>query len=313
MQTTNAGKVILVTTSIAILCNLLWGTPFPVLKVIYKEMSIASSDFANNITFISLRFILSGFILLLFGLATKAPLFKVSKSQLMLITILGIFNTTLQYFFFNIGINNTSGIKASILGQVSIFFSILLAHVIYKDDKLNFKKLAGLVLGFAGLILVNLNQGSENLFSFSILGEGFMMLSGFTSALAMFIAKKIGKSLPALVFTCWQMLIGSVLLFFVGMGMGGNPLSLHFTPLSTGLLFYLAFVSSVAFYLWYAILQYRKISELAIFKFIIPITGSLLTGIFIPGESLLPVHFISLILVSIAIILVNHHSSAVRD
>ncbi|MDF2595433.1 MAG: family transporter, partial [Clostridia bacterium] len=228
MQTKNAGKVILVTTSIAVLCNLLWGTPFPVLKVIYKEMSIASSDFANNITFISLRFILSGFILLMFGLATKAPLFKVSKSQLMLITILGIFNTTLQYFFFNIGINNTSGIKASILGQVSIFFSILLAHVIYKDDKLNFKKLAGLVLGFAGLILVNLNQSSENLFSFSILGEGFMMLSGLTSALAMFIAKKIGKSLPALVFTCWQMLIGSVLLFFVGIGMGGNPLSLHF-------------------------------------------------------------------------------------
>jgi len=296
---------ILFTTLIAVLCNILWGTPYPVLKIVYHEMGIASNNLADNITFISLRFILAGLLLFIFGLATHAPLFKMNKKQLLLIGILGLFNTTLQYFFFNIGLNNTSGIKASILGQIAIFFSILLAHFVYKDDKLNSKKLLGLILGFSGLILVNLDKGNAELFSFSMLGEGFMIISGLTSALSMFIAKKIGQELPALVFTCWQMLIGSVLLFFVGVGMGGNPAVLHFTPLSTGLLFYLALVSSIAFYLWYSILKYRKISELSMFKFIIPMTGSLLTGLFIPGEVLLPVHFVALVLVSIGIVVVN--------
>ena len=298
-------KPIVLITVIALFCNILWGTPFPVLKIIYKEMGIVSSNLADNITLISLRFILAGFLLFIFGLLTSAPLLKISKSQIKLIVTLGLFNTTLQYFFFNIGINNTTGIKASILAQISIFFSILLAHFIYQNDKLDLKKILGLLLGFSGLILVNLDKGNEGLLHFSILGEGFMIISGLTSALSMFIAKKIGKELPPLVFTCWQMLTGSILLFLVGLVMGGNPLTLHFTPLSTGLLFYLALVSSVAFYLWYTILQHRKISELAMFKFIIPITGSVLTALFIPGEALLPVHFISLLLVSGGIIIVN--------
>ncbi|WP_069998918.1 DMT family transporter [Cellulosilyticum sp. I15G10I2] len=296
---------IMLITLIAVLCNILWGTPFPVLKIIYKDMGIISSNLADNITFISLRFLLAGLLLFIFGLLTGAPLFKIRKSQIRLIVTLGIFNTTLQYFFFNIGVNNTTGIKASILAQISIFFSILLAHFIYQNDKLSLKKVLGLLLGFGGLILVNLDKSSEGLLRFSILGEGFMICSGLVSAFAMLIAKKIGKDLPSLVFTCWQMLVGSILLFLVGLGMGGNPLSLHFTPLSIGLLFYLALVSSVAFYLWYAILQHRKISELAMFKFIIPVTGSVLTGLFIPGETLLPVHFISLLLVSAGIIIVN--------
>ncbi len=300
-----SNKPIVLITVIALFCNILWGTPFPVLKIIYKEMGIVSSNLADNITLISLRFMLSGFLLFIFGLLTSAPLLKISRSQIKLIVTLGLFNTTLQYFFFNIGINNTTGIKASILAQISIFFSILLAHFIYQNDKLNLKKILGLLLGFSGLILVNLDKSSEGLLHFSILGEGFMIISGLTSALSMFIAKKIGKELPPLVFTCWQMLTGSILLFLVGLIMGGNPLTLHFTPLSTGLLFYLALVSSVAFYLWYTILQHRKISELAMFKFIIPITGSVLTALFIPGEALLPVHFISLLLVSTGIIIVN--------
>lgn len=308
LKTKTTANHVLFTTSIAILCNLLWGTPYPVLKIIYHEMGIASNNLADNITFISLRFILAGLLLFIFGLAIHAPLFKVNKSQLILICVLGLFNTTLQYFFFNIGVNNTTGIKASILGQVAIFFSILLAHFIYKDDKLDIKKLLGLLLGFSGLILVNLDKGNEGLFSFSILGEGFMIISGLTSALSMFIAKKVGQELPALVFTCWQMLIGSILLFFIGIGMGGSPAALHFTGLSAGLLLYLALVSSIAFYLWYSILQYRKISELSMFKFIIPITGSLLTGLLIPGEVLLPVHFIALVLVSVGIVIVNKNA-----
>lgn len=302
-------QIMIITTCIAVFCNLLWGTPFPILKILYKEMKISSSDLGGNITLISLRFLIASLLLFLFALYTKAPLFKINKVQLLLILLLGILSTTLQYFFFNIGVNNTSGIKASLLGQVGIFFSILLAHFIYSDDRLNLQKIVGLLLGFSGLILVNLDQSSEGLFSFSILGEGFMLISGLVGSLSLFVVKKISRQLPSVVFTCWQMFVGSLLLFLVGIGMGGKPHTLHFTPLAIALLFYLALLSSVAFYLWYYIVQYRKISELAMFKFIIPITGTLLTVLLIPGERLLPVHLIALVLVCTGIIIVNKSSS----
>lgn len=298
-------KPILITSLIAIFCNILWGTAFPVLKIVYAEMGIVSSDLGGTITFISLRFLLAGILVFIFGLFTKAPLFKLTKSQFALIVILGLFNTTLQYFFFNIGVNNTPGIKASILGQVGIFFSVVLAHFVYKNDKLSIRKILGLCLGFLGLILVNLNKGNEGLLNFTLLGEGFMIFSGIVSSLAMFIAKKIGKELPSIVYTSWQMIIGAILLFFLGHFMGGNVTSLHFTPLSTVLFLYLALLSSVAFCLWYYILQYRKIGEISLYKFFVPVSGTLLTALFVPGEFLMPIHLVALILVSIGIVIVN--------
>ena len=302
-------KLFLTTSLIAIFCNILWGTAFPVLKIVYADMGIVSSDLGGTITFISLRFLLAGILLFIFGLLIKAPLFKITKVQLALIFILGLFNTTLQYFFFNIGVNNTPGIKASILGQVGIFFSVILAHFVYKDDQLHIRKVLGLSLGFLGLILVNLNKGNEGLLNFTLLGEGFMILSGIVSSLAMFMAKKIGKELPSIVYTSWQMIIGSLLLLFLGGFMGGDVTSLHFTPKSTLLFIYLALLSSVAFCLWYYILQYRKIGEIALYKFFVPVSGTLLTALFVPGEVLAPIYIVALILVSVGIIIVNKQKS----
>lgn len=307
LENQSKSKIILVTSLIAIFCNILWGSAFPALKIVYHEMGIASYDLGGTITFISLRFFLAGIFLFITGLLTGAPLFKINKIQLLLIIILGLFNTTLQYFFFNIGVNNTSGIKASILGQVGIFFSVILAHFIYKDDKLNIKKVLGLSLGFIGLILINLNKGTDNLLHFTLLGEGFMIISGLISALTMFIAKKVGKELPSIVYTSWQMIIGSVLLFLIGHLMGGRVNNLTFTPLSISLLLYLALLSSVAFCLWYYILQFRKIGELAMYKFAVPVSGTLLTALFIQTEHITPVHILALLLVSIGIIIVNKH------
>lgn len=298
-------QIILITSFIAIFCNILWGSAFPALKIVYAQMNIASSDLGGTITFISLRFFLASIFIMIAALISGTPLFKIGKFQLLLIIILGLFNTTLQYFFFNIGVNNTSGIKASILGQVGIFFSVILAHFIYKDDKLNLKKVVGLLLGFLGIVLINLHKGTDNLLTFSLLGEGFMIISGLMSAISMFIAKKIGKELPAMVYTAWQMFIGSILLFFVGHLLGGRVSNLTFTPSAIILLIYLALLSSIAFSLWYSILQFRKIGELSMYKFVVPVSGTLLTALFIPNEHIMPIHIIALLLVSLGIIIVN--------
>lgn len=268
-------------------------------------MNISGNDAAQILVFISFRFLMAAILLLAYAFIQKLPLFKLTKKDVIMLILLGLASTTFQYFFFNIGIANTSGIKASILAQVGIFFSVILAHFIYKDDRLTPAKVIGLILGFVGLIVVNLGQDTSGLLSFSLAGEGFMVLAGLAAALAMILAKKVGSNLPPMVMTAWQMLFGSVLLFLIGISLGGKPSELVFTPVAFILLFYLALLSSVAFGLWYYILQFRKVSELSLFKFIVPITGSILTAVFVPNESLLLTHIIGLTLVCIGIIIVN--------
>ncbi len=296
---------VLYTTIIAIFCNILWGTAFPVLKILYPIMNIAGDDIAQNIVFISSRFFMAAILLFIYALVTKLPLLKVTKRDILMLILLGLCSTTFQYFFFNIGVANTNGIKASILGQVGIFFSVILSHFIYKDDHISPAKTLGLIFGFIGLIVVNLGKNTGELLSFSLRAEGFMIIAGIVGALAMILAKKIGSHLHPIVMTAWQMLFGSILLFFVGLAIGGKPSELVFTPMSLVLLFYLALLSAVAFGLWYYILQFRKVGEISLFKFIVPITGTLLTAIFVPNEPLLLIHVVGLIFVSIGIIIVN--------
>lgn len=293
------------TTCIAIFCNILWGSAFPVLKIVYNEMNISGEDIAQNIVFISLRFFMASLLLFIPSILKKTPIFRLSKKDIAGLVLLGLFSTTLQYFFFNIGVANTNGIKASILGQVGIFFSIVISHFIYKDDKITLPKVIGLAFGFMGLIVVNLEKQTGDILSFKLFGEGFMIFAGIIGALALILAKKLGTSLPTTIMTGWQMFFGSILLFLVGLTLGGKPTKLQFTPLSVGLLFYLALLSSVAFGLWYYILQFRKVSELSLFKFIVPISGSMLTAIFLPTEQVLPVHVIGLVFVCLGIIIVN--------
>lgn len=295
----------LYTTLIAIFCNILWGSAFPVLKIVYKEMNISGDDMAQNIVFISLRFLMAGVLLFAICIITKLPLFHLSPKDFLSLILLGFFSTTFQYFFFNIGVANTNGIKASILGQVGIFFSVLLSHFIFKNDSINLPKIIGLLFGFAGLVVINLEQQTGNLLAFKLYGEGFMIIAGIMGSLALILAKKLGKNMPTTVMTAWQMVFGAMLLFIVGLFMGGKPSNLSFTPLSITLLFYLAFLSSVAFGLWYYILQFRKVGELSLFKFIVPISGSILTAIFLPEEQFLSVHLVGLIFVSFGIIIVN--------
>ena len=277
----------------------------PTLKVIYREMNITGSNIGENLTFIGMRFLLAGLLLFVVALVLKMPLFKLTLKDIRAIVILGLCSTALQYFFFNVGLANTPGVKAVVIEHTGIFFSILLAHFIYTDDKINMSKSVGLVLGLVGLIVVNINNEVGNIFAFKIMGEGFLLMAGLTAAVVMIIAKELGSKLPTLVMTAWQMIIGSIVLLGTGMGMGGRPTQLAFTPVSTALFFYSVLLSALAFGLWFYILQYRKVGDLSIYKFIVPIAGSILSALFVPEEPILFVHVIGLVLVSTGIIFVN--------
>lgn len=80
-----------------------------------------------------------------------------TKSSIPSIAKLGLFQTILQYIFFYIGLAHNSGVKASIINGSNTFFVILLAGLVFHQEKLTFKKIAGCVVGFAGVIIVSMN------------------------------------------------------------------------------------------------------------------------------------------------------------
>lgn len=301
----------MVITIAAIVTNVIWGTPFKLIKIMNDEMGISRDALGENylgqvLTTISIRFFIAGIMTLIFALFIKQDIFKVTKTQWKEVIIMGLLSTTAAYFFFNIGnVNISSTINSTILAQSTIFFAAILAHFAYKNDKLTLPKVVALVIGFAGLIISQLTGGTtiNDMFQFAVTGEGFMLIYGLIAALATMLAKKIGSTLNSFVMTGWNLIIGAVVLCIIGLFMGGTFSYIHWTPLGIILLFILAAASAIPFSLWYWCAQYANLGEITVYKFIMPISGSLLAVLL--GERFTLPLAVGLVLVCLSIILIN--------
>ena len=295
---------------IALFCAVLWGSAFPVLKVSYAELRIAPDDRYAIIVLAGIRFFIASlliFALIIIGIR-KSP--KVKIVMLPQLLLLGLLQISLMYFFFYNGLAHTSGMKGAILSSAGIFFVVVLAHFVYVNDRLDWRKILGLIAGFSGIILIN--SGKNFTFDFSWQGEGFMILSGLVSSLGTILAKRISKEVHPFILTAWQMLLGSLLLIAVGLP-SLKPHAMVFTNKALLLLFYSAFLSATAFSLWYAILKYNKAGEISIFKFMTPVSGTMLSALFIPGERVTLNMFVVLALVALGVIIVNYQSKIPKE
>lgn len=301
-----------VITAAAILTNVIWGTPFKLIKVMNAELGIDRAILGDQyigqmLSVISIRFILAGLMTLVFAICIGQNIFKVTKKQWGDVILMGLVSTTAAYFFFNIGnVNISSTINSTILAQSTIFFAVILAHFAYMNDKLTTKKTVALIIGFAGLTISQIKGGTSltDLFSFSFTGEGFMLIYGLLAALATMLAKKLGSTLNSFVMTGWNLVIGGFALLLIGLFMGGDLSIITWTPLGITLLIILAAASAIPFSLWYWCAQYANLSELSVYKFIMPISGSILSVIL--GEKFTAPLLVGLALVCLSIIMMNY-------
>ena len=295
---TNRRNIVLLAT----LCCFLWGSAYPAIKGGYELFNISGEDIPSKLIFAGYRFALAGIIVLWVQIISKKNIFVLNKKEIVQVTLLGIFQTTLQYIFFYIGLAYTTGIRSSIINGTGAFFSILLAHFIYKNDRLNVNKIVGCIVGFIGVIIVNLNGQDFFVSSFSIQGEGFVMLAAFILSASSIYGKKITQNQDASIITGYQLFIGGLILLLLGY-ISGGCLS-GFTLKSTSLLIYMALLSSVAFAVWTQLLKYNKVGIISIFNFLVPVFGSLLSAIFL-GENIFDIKIlISLIFVCLGIYMV---------
>ncbi|GAA0499850.1 DMT family transporter [Salinibacillus aidingensis] len=288
--------------AIAVFCSILWGSAFPVLKISYVEMQMAADDIIAKIVFAGMRFLLAGLIVLLFLVFMNPSSILVSRKHFMILLILGIVQTALQYFFFYNGLAKVSGMQGAILSSSGTFFTVLLAHFYYKNDRLSWKKVVGLLAGFSGIVIAN--WGQEFQLSFQWDGEGFMILSGVTSAIATIMAKELATGIHPIAVTGWQLSLGSILMLLVGVPQLAEG-AIVFTTFGWGLLIYSAFLSAIAFTLWYSLLKYNNAGIISMYKFIVPVAGTLLSSIFIPEEQLNIFILLAIAMVALGIIIVN--------
>ena len=268
---------------LASFCCLLWGSAYPAVKSGYALFNIAANDIPSKLVFAGYRFIPAGLVLLLIAALTKKNIFALTPRALGQLTLLGLTQTTLQYVLFYTGLAYTTGVKSAILNATGTFFSVLLAHYLYKNDRLSANKLIGCTVGFVGVMVVNFRDGLLT-FDFTLLGEGFVVIAAFAFSAASIYGKRISQQMDSVVMAGYQLAIGGVALLLIGWATGGTLSG--FTVKSTALIVYMVVLSAAAFALWSILLKYNRVSMVTAFNFMIPVFGALLSALFL-GETIL--------------------------
>ena len=296
-----------VVVALALLCCLLWGSSYPAIKTGYAWFGIARTDIPSQLVFAGWRFLGAGLILLAWALSQRKAIVNLGAGSARQLVVLGLSQTTLQYVFFYVGLAYTTGVKGSIMNATGTFFSVLLAHWVYDNDRLSHAKLWGCVVGFAGVMVVNLGRGTLDM-DFTLLGEGFVVIAAFVLAAASIYGKQVSQRMDSVVMTGWQLGIGGAALLAIGGVLGGSLAG--FTWASAALLVYLALLSSAAFSLWSILLKHNRVSQVTVFNFTVPIFGAALSALFL-GEALLEwKNLLALVLVCAGIWLVTREAAA---
>lgn len=287
---------------LATLCCLFWGSSYPAIKGGYALFEIAPADIPGKLVFAGWRFTLAGIILLGFAAATGKSLARLTRQQWRDVTQLGLFQTTIHYIFFYVGLANTTGVKGSVLNGAVSFFGVFLAHFLVPGDQMTKAKLAGCVVGFLGVLVVNFNPELFD-FRFTLLGDGFVLIAALMMAAAMVYGKRISQTLDSTVMTGYQLAIGGVVLLVAGFLLGGQLAPLTWT--SAGVMTFLIFNSSIALSLWSVLLKYNGVGTISVFNFLVPIFGAVLSALFLSESILEWKNLLALILVCSGIWLVN--------
>ncbi len=264
----------------AILCCLLWGSAFPCVKIGYTLFGIDKNTLGGAyvpsiMLFAGLRFMLAGVMVIAFGCILNKKMLLPKKRNIWRIGVLCVFQTVAQYIFFYIGLANTEGVKSAVLNGLGVFFTILSACFIFRTEKFNLVKLIGCALGFLGVVLINI--GGSFTFDFSFTGEGFIILSGISSALSSGLVKIFSKEESTTTLCGYQFLCGGVVLIIIGFAFGGRVAPEGVVALL--MLLYLAFISSFAFTLQGYLVKYNPISKVAVFKCTNPLFGAAFSAI----------------------------------
>ena len=289
---------------VAMICCALWGSATPAIKTGYKLLEV--SGVASIMLFAGIRFFLAGiFTVIIFSISGRKFLLPKKKSIPKILTV-SIFQTVLQYIFFYLGLAYTSGVKGTVASGSGAFFAVVIACLIFKQERLTFKKVAACVIGFVGILVMNIDAIAFTGDLLDLMGVAFVLLSTVSSSFSSVLIKKYSAYENPVVISGYQFIVGGAFMAAVGFIFGGRINFLD--PFGILDLIYLGLLSAVAYSLWGILLKHNPVSRVTVFNFMTPIFGVLLTLLFLPeedsGVGALNL-VITLILISFGILLLN--------
>ena len=247
----------------------IWGSAF-------FNIKIASADYTPMALAFG-RIFFAALVMIIYCFIRGIHLEAFGENWLWYATI-GLVNLVLPFFCISFGIIKVQSNLAAILMSTAPIFAAILSHLFIPNEKINFLKFLGILVGFLGIVFLfsdDLLINSSNIFYafMVILGPAFYTLGGLFSLKLKHVKNEVVTS-SILV---WAVMILLPIMFFFE-----NPLNLRPSLGTTISLFYLGVVATaIAWLMRFYILQKNGLVFQSQVAYIIPIFGLIFGYIFL--------------------------------
>lgn len=251
---------------LALMVMVIWGANFVVAKIGVTHMP--------PLMLIGIRFLILGLILV--------PFVPYPKGKMWQIAALSVVLGTIHFGLMFTGIKGLDAGVASIAIQLQVPFASILAAIFFKDI-LGWRRLLGMALAFAGIVLI----AGEPRMQTSLLSLGLVIAASAVWAISNIQVKFLGK-INSLSLTAWSGLLAAPqLLFWSYILEDGHVSSLVTSGWEPWLaIFYMTFlVSLVGYGVWYFLVPRYSLNQTMPFTLTVPVFG-VFSGVVFLGEDL---------------------------
>lgn len=260
----------------ALTAAMVWGWAYPLIKLGFREFEITADMTASKMLFAGIRFCISGMIILSIAKLTHRDFSMKKTSERRIYTwlyllLFALLNTTIHYAFFYFGLSHSEGARAAIINSMGVFATVILACMFFKSDKFTERKIIGCVIGFLGIL--SLNLGGVKSGRFTWLGDGMIMLNALCSAGASLMTRGVGQRIDVFIGTGISLGMGGALLILPALFLGGTLQTTTLWGLT--ILMLLIGISTIGFTLYNKLLTCNPVGKVAIYNSLIPVIGTL--------------------------------------
>ena len=194
---------------------------------------------------------------------------------------------------------------ASILNATNPLFTMLVAHWFTTDEKINPRRLLGVLTGMGG---VGLMMGLDSMESsgFHLLGQSAILLAAFSYGLAGVYDKRFAQlGIPSLATATGQLCASSIILIPLTLWID-QPWTMAMPSIEgMGALLGIALLSTaLAYVIYFRLLKTAGATNLLLVTLLIPVSAIIL-GVFLLDESLEPQHLSGMAVISLGLLIMD--------
>ena len=274
--------------------GIIWGSSFLFVEILLNNI--------NPLMIVFLRVSIASIILISFCIYKNINL-NLKLNDYYNISVMSLLNNVIPFLLIVYGQKTTTGGLASIINSSTAFFSIILASILISEEKLNFSRIIGVIIGVVGVIIT---IGYDNLIELNEEGIGpyYILLATISYSFAGIWAKVKMKNISSLLSATGMTSISAILLFPIVIIYHQEQFYLIDQMVFKNAMLYALCCSVFAYLIYFKILETTGAGNLLICTIIVPASAFILNYVVL-GEQILSKEIFGIIIISIGLIILD--------